>query len=305
RLQIELNRPERRMIFSKPAQLKKLQNNVLGDHESLLEFYLGDDRSFAWLISRDAVDFELLPGRRVIEEKVRQYINELSVAPPNLYLQARVLKQRVMAGELFTLLFGKLASKLRLGSKLIVIPDGLLNQVPYESLVHNDRYLIDDYEISYLPSANLIGLLRESSAKSDSNKKDRLDLLAFGDPVFPQQSKTSPTRKASTTPTEVNWKEWDLDMPKLSRLPRTKDEVEYIASLIPKERTRLYLGKDSTEKAFKQEPLNKYKWIHLATHSLIDDRNPGRSAVVLGLDADNDEDGFLRATEIADLDLNC
>ena len=304
RLQIELNHPERRMIFSKPAQLKKLQNNVLGDNESLLEFYLGEDRSFAWLISRDAVDFEILPGRKVIEEKVRQYLNELVVAPPNLHLQSRVTKQRALADELFTLLFGKLSSKLRPGSKLIVIPDGLLNQVPYESLVHNDRYLIEDYQISYLPSANLVELLREPSAKSDSNRKDQLDLLAFGDPVFPQQSKTSFTRKASTSPTEVNWKESDLDMPKLSRLPRTKDEVEYIASLIPKERMRLYLGKDSTEKAFKQEPLNKYKWIHLATHSLIDERNPGRSAVVLGLDGNNDEDGFLRATEIADLDLD-
>ncbi|HET6979817.1 MAG TPA: CHAT domain-containing protein [Pyrinomonadaceae bacterium] len=304
RLQIELNRPERRMIFAKPPSLKKLQSSVLADNESLLEFYLGEDRSFAWLISRDAVDFELLPGRKVIEEKVRQYVSELSVAPPNLYLQAKVTKQRVMADELFTLLFGKLANKLRPGSKLIVIPDGLLNQVPYESLVHNDRYLIEDHQISYLPSASLIQLLREPSVKSDSNQKDQLDLLAFGDPVFPQQSKTSLTRKAATTPTAVNWQAWDLDMPKLSRLPRTKDEVEYIASLIPKERMRLYLGKDSTEKAFKQEPLNRYKWIHLATHSLIDDRNPGRSAVVLGLDGNNDEDGFLRATEIADLDLN-
>jgi CHAT domain-containing protein len=67
----------------------------------------------------------------------------------------------------------------------------------------------------------------------------------------------------------------------------------------------LYLGRDSTEKAFKQEPLNKYKWIHLATHSLIDEQDPGRSAVVLALDGSNEEDGFLRATEIAGLDLDC
>jgi CHAT domain-containing protein len=228
-------------------------------------------------------------------------VNELSVAPSNLYLQSKLAKQRTMAEELFTLVFGKLAGKLRTGSKLIVIPDGLLNQVPFESLVHNGRYLIEDYEISYLPSASLIELLRQPSA---TDQKDQLDLLAFGDPVFPQQAKPSLTRKVPATPTEVDRQAWDLEMPNLSRLPRTRDEVEYIASLIPKERQRLFLGKASTEKAFKQEPLNKYRWIHLATHSLIDERSPARSAVVLGLDGNHDEDGFLHANEIEDLDLN-
>ena len=127
------------------------------------------------------------------------------------------------------MLFGKLTNQLHPDSKLIVIPDGLLNYVPYESLVHNGRYLIEDHEISYLPSASLIELLRQPPAKSDSEQKDQLDLLAFGDPVFPQQSKTPLTRKVPAIPTEVNRQAWDLDTPNLSRLPRTRDEVEYIA----------------------------------------------------------------------------
>lgn len=286
RLQAELNDPGRRLVFSRPARLKQL-HQALGDGESVVEFYLGEDRSFVWLISQGTVGFEILPGRSEIEGKVRQYVNELSVAPTNLHLQLKVAKQRAMAEELFTMLIGKLAGQLHLNSKLIVIPDGLLNYVPYESLVHNGRYLIEDHQISYLPSASLIELLRQPPPKSASARDEQLDLLAFGDPVFAD-------RQA-----------WDGDMPNLSRLPRTRDEVEYIASLIPKERERLYLGKESTERAFKHERLSKYRWIHLATHSLIDERNPGHSAVALALDASNDEDGFLRATEIADLDLDC
>lgn len=304
RLQAELNHPKRRLVFSKPATLKQLQNQLLGDGESVLEFCLGEERSFAWLISRETVSFEILPGRREIEGIVRQYLKDLSVAPTNLHLQLRVAKQRAMAEDLFSMLFGKLAGQLRADSKLIVIPDGLLNQVPYESLVHNGRYLIEDHQISYLPSASLIELLRQPS-KPASDLDGQLDLLAFGDPVFQQQSKPSLSRKLPATPSEINQQAGDWDKTKLSRLPRTRDEVEYIASLIPKEQRRLYLGKDSTEKAFKQESLSKYKWIHLATHSLIDERTPGRSAVVLALDGNNAEDGFLRPTEIADLDLNC
>lgn len=303
RFQAELNHPKLRSVFSSPAKLKQLQNQ-LGDRESVIEFNLGEERSFVWLISRGTVGFEILPGRGEIEGKVQQYLNDLSTAPTNLHLQLRVAKQRAMAQELFTMLFGKLSSQLA-SYKLIVIPDGLLNHVPYESLFHNGRYLIEDHEITYLPSASLIELLRRPPLGSASEHDGQLDLLAFGDPVFQQRSKTSLSRNPPASSAKIEKQAWDFEMSNLLPLPRTRDEVEYIGSLIPKERERLYLGKDSTEKAFKEEPLNKYRWIHLATHSLIDERNPGRSAVVLARDVENDEDGFLRATEIADLDLNC
>ncbi|MFZ0749750.1 MAG: CHAT domain-containing protein, partial [Pyrinomonadaceae bacterium] len=303
RFQIELNHPRRQLVFSRPARLKQLQNQ-LGDNESVIEFFLGEERSFVWLISRGTVGFEILPGSKEIEGKVRQYLADLSTAPPNLHLQLRLVKQRAMARELYTLLFGKLANQLT-DYKLIVIPDGLLNYVPYESLFNNGRYLIEDHEISYLPSASLIELLRQRPPRSAAEYDGQLDLLAFGDPVFQQRSKTSLSRNLPSASAKIEKLAWDAETSNLSRLPRTRDEVEYIASLIPRERKRLHLGKDSTEKAFKQEPLNKFRWIHFATHSLIDERNPGRSAVVLALDADHDEDGFLRAAEIADLDLNC
>src|SRR6185295_17597090 len=106
----------------------------------LIEFYLGEERSFVWLISRGTVSFEILPGRSEIEGKVRKYLNDLSAAPPNLYLQSRLANQRAMAQELLTMLFGKLASQLT-NYKLIVIPDGMLNYVPYDSLFNNGKYL--------------------------------------------------------------------------------------------------------------------------------------------------------------------
>ncbi len=305
RLQTELNDPRRRLVFSKPAKLKQLQNQVLVDGEAVLEFCLGEDRSFAWLVSRGTVSFEILPGRREIEGKVRQYLNELSVAPANLHIQFRVAKQRAMAQELFAMLFGNLASQLRAGSNLIVIPDGLLNQLPYESLVNNERYLLEDLEVSYLPSASLIELLRQQQPGSVEDQDGQMDLLAFGDPVFQQRSKTSLSNKLRAASSDMERRVSYWDRSGLSRLPKTRDEIEYIAGLIPKERQRLYLGKDSTEKAFRQEALSKYRWIHLATHGLIDERNPDRSVVVLALDGENEEDGFLSATEIADLDLEC
>jgi CHAT domain-containing protein len=303
RIHDEMNDPRRRMVFSTPARLKQLQNQ-LGDGESLIEFCLGEERSFVWLISRQNVGFEILPGRKEIEGKIRQYLLGLSTAPANLHLQLRIAKQQATAQELFTMLFGKLASQLT-NYKLIVVPDGLLNHMPYESLFNKGRYLIEDHQISYLPSASLIELLRQPLSGSAPELDGRLDLLAFGDPIFVQKSKTVFRPNLPASSAKLEQQAWNWEMSNLPRLPRTRDEIEYIASLIPKERGRLYLGTASTEKAFKQEPLNQYRWIHLATHSLIDERNPGRSAVVLARDANNNEDGFLRAIEIADLELNC
>lgn len=304
RLQEELNNPKHRLVFSPPATLKQLQDEVLGEDESLLEFSLGEYRSFAWLISRSSVTFEILPSRKEIEAKVRQYVNELSVAPSNLQLEFKVAKQRAMAEELFNILFvAKLANQLRTRPKLIVIPDGLLNQVPFESLVSDGRYLIEDLQISYLPSANLIELLQQAS-KSVSDRDTRMDLLAFGDPLFPQRTMPFSERRPPVS-SNIQRRAWEWDLSSLSPLPRTRDEVEYITNLVPPERKRLYVGKESTEKAFKQESSNRYRWIHLASHGLLDEQDPGRSAIALALDGNNAEDGFLRATEIADLDLDC
>src|SRR5205085_7725875 len=86
--------------------------------------------------------------------------------------------------------------------------------------------------------------------------------------------------------------------------PRTRDEVQYIASLFPPDRRKMLLGRESTEEAIKQEPLRRYRRLHFATHSLIDEKSPWRSAVVL-TPGDAGEDGFLEVGEISRLDLDC
>ena len=91
----------------------------------------------------------------------------------------------------------------------------------------------------------------------------------------------------------------------MTPLPRTRDEVQYIANLFPKDRTRIYLGKDSTETSIKSEQLLRYRRLHFATHTLIDEASPSRSAVVFTQGTDTDEDGFLEVGEISELDLDC
>jgi CHAT domain-containing protein len=132
-----------------------------------------------------------------------------------------------------------------------------------------------------------------------------MDLLAFGDPSFQSGSERSPKSKSPANSGDVLRKIRSLTGFSLESLPRTRDEVQHIAGLFPAGRQRVYLGKESTEDALKREPLRRFRRLHFATHGFIDERFPSRSAVMLTLDNNSDEDGFLEVNEIAELDLDC
>jgi CHAT domain-containing protein len=129
-----------------------------------------------------------------------------------------------------------------------------------------------------------------------------MELLAVGDPVFePKVIGRKQSKAGSRNPARQAFSARGFSLP---RLPRTRDEVEEIAGLFPAARRRVFLRSESTEAAVKREPLGRYRRLHFATHSLIDEKSPSRSAVVLSLDGDAKEDGYLEVSEIARLNLD-
>ena len=204
--------------------------------------------------------------------------------------------------KLYAVLFGRLSEKITPGRRLIIVPDGLLHYLPFEALTHNGHYLLEDHEISYLPSASLAGLWHDSRDRND--RQDKMELLAFGDPDFGPELKASVTRRSRSGHASVVRQAGFSDGFQLAPLPRTRDEVDYIAGLFPPDRSRVYFSKKSTEEALKQETLGRYRRLHFATHSLIDEREPSRSSIVFSFDDDPGEDGFLEVSEISELELD-
>ena len=328
RLQYEMEHVKDRWGSSKlPIKFEKLPEKMAQYQVSLVEFHLGENQSFAWLFARGEFYFQLLPSRKEIENAVKPYLDLLATAPNHLYIERDLTKLRKASKALFEKLFGGLSSHIESGDRLIIVPDGLLHYLPFETLVQKDRYLIEDHEVGYTPSASVLVRLQDAMSSSDSG--DRMELLAFGDPIFGAEIKPSLTRKASAArkvaitrnasvrrrfSTKRTLRRRPVDVlrdARISRgfqlppLPRTRDEVQYIGRLFQTDRTRLYLGKISTEAVLKREALRRYRRLHFATHSLVDESSPSRSAVVLTLDNDPEEDGFLEVNEIADLDLDC
>jgi CHAT domain-containing protein len=300
-LSIEMEQARDRLIWSSPATIKQLQEKITQDNHVIVEFLLGERRSFAWLVSSNDISLEILPGKKELEKAVTQYIELMTTAPNNMYVERDISRLRERGEKLFPILFGRLSERISPGQKLIIVPDGLLHYLPFEALVRNKHYLIEDHEISYLPAAGMLG--RDSRAGTET--VDRMEWLAFGDPSFGPGAKSSDGKGLRGRPADIARRMRAARGFQLDPLPRTRDEVNYIASLFPADRRQVYLGEDSTERAVKQASLRQYRRLHFACHSLVDERSPSRSAVVLTLNNDTEEDGFLEVSEISELDLDC
>jgi CHAT domain-containing protein len=303
RVQVETTDSQDRIVWSKPATVQWLQGRLARDESALLEFLLGETRSFVWLITPDAVSYQILPSRKEIENAVRPFLKAITTTPNHLYLERELAKTKKQGAELFLILFGDLAHQIKKSKKIIVVPDGLLHYLPFESLIHDNRYLIQDHEISYNPSASMLSLWNDSL--NVTKGRNKMELLAFGDPVFEPQATArnvkNPARRLDRRTNRVRAQQGYT----LTQLPRTRDEVLDIAKLFPPDRRRVYLGQESTEDAVKRESLRDYKRVHFATHSLTYEEYPSRSCVVLSRDNDPQEDGVLEVREIIDLDLDC
>jgi CHAT domain-containing protein len=300
RLEADMNRKKQ---FTRPVTLQQVQQTMLRANDVLLEFFLGDHRSYVWLISPEQVHRAALPGQQPIEEAVNQYLKAINTKPNSLHLDRELAKPAELAGQLFHLLLGPLAEHLMPGQRLIIAPDGPLYYLPFEALIRNGRHLIEDHEISYIPSASVLGLLQQSNGRSDV--AHRMELLAIGDPSFGPTPETEIRGATGASPDDVLREIWSSSGYDLPSLPNTRVEVESISQFFPPERRRVYLGASATEEAIKRESLPQYRRIHFATHSLIDEHDPARSGVVLTLDDDPREDGLLEVSEIAELKLDC
>src|SRR5438128_8960074 len=95
----------------------------------------------------------------------------------------------------------------------------------------------------------------------------------------------------------------DLSGIGLHDLPQTREEVEEIGKIAGPNAV-LLLGKDATEAAFKNQPLDQFRVLHLAVHGFADTQYPERSALVLGADPKPGDDGLLQVREIIRLRLN-
>lgn len=266
-----------------PVSVTELQSSLLGDKTLLLEYSLGDSSTSLWAITKHTQMLYVLSPR----DTLNQYIEMLRFAmtnpqssDPSLFITA--------GNKLYQLLLSPVESYLRKNSKLIIIPDGSLHYVPFGALLTGKPasknssfstlpYLARTHQITYAASASVLKTIALRKASMQAKQ-----FVAFGDPVFSSTSQT--------------------DLP---RLPFTKEEVMNIAALFPVGLAEVFLGPQATkEKAREPGLLGSYRFVHFATHGIINERQPNLSGIALGKSEDSNDDGLLQASEIFNLKLN-
>jgi CHAT domain-containing protein len=292
---------------SQPATVSELQRR-LGDGTILLEYFLGESRSFLWAVTREKLLTYELPAAAKIETLARSVYKGLSGSRDGM---SREVEQS--ASKLGKMLFGPVERVVE-GKRLVVVADGALQYVPFAALGMPDA-AITRHEIVYVPSAS--ALLSLSGVVS-SRARPPKTLAVFADPVFDQSDDRVATKMARASADQgPRSRESDFELPldvalrdadmggAMARLPFTRREANAILSLIPEMKRKVALDFDASRAAALSKEMADYRIVHFATHTLLDSRRPEFSGIVLSLvdRSGKQQDGFLAATEVFNLRL--
>jgi len=294
-LRVEI--PELAEIVSpNPYSLDYVKEHLLNDETALIEYYLGEEQSFIFYVSKMEIRLSELPPLSVIHQSIKAYLKMLSEPPRITYESERAARR--LFEELLAPVLKDVPNNI---SHLIIIPDGSLFYMPFETLFFGTTttsLLVNRFSVSYMPSASSLLYLTKLNRQTQAKK----DLLAFGNPDYSQSivNRIKKTKNSAQILLEL-YKALDYDF---SPLPYSEKEVRKASKYFRKKNSNILLKNHATEEALKSLPLEDYRVIHFACHGFIDEIFPFRSALVLSLDDGSKEDGFLQVREIYNLRLN-
>jgi len=280
----------------------------------LLEYSLGEERSYLWAVSAGGLRSFVLPPQREIEARARQVYEELRT------VEAGGAGRRPAAAELSRILLGPVWSQAARCRRLAVVPDGALGLLPFGVLpvpgpgggwqaAGGLRPLLETAEVVYVPSATTLAAERQRLEKRPPAPKWA---AVLADPVFSADDPRLADRPAAARAQPAARKEPARGGAELSPLPArwdrlasSRDEAETIASLAPTGQVWTALGFAASRDAVLSGDLRAYRVIHFATHGIADARAPELSGLMLSaVDATGrPREGFLGLADLYDLDL--
>ena len=323
-----------------PLGLAEIQTAVTDDQTLLLEYSLGEKRSYLWAVTATSFSSYELPSRVTIEAAARRCYELLTAR--NRFVKFETVDEKrervrkadaeypIAAAALSRMLLGPVAAQLG-RKRLLIVPDGALEYLPFAALAvpgeasnaQNARRpradaafvpLMVRHEVTSIPSASTLAVLRrEFKGRAPAEKV----VAVFADPVFDKADERLSGATSHITgghhgaPAEIAVADVDDavksadETAALLRLPYTRQEADAILALAPATGRKAALGFEANRAAAMSEDLIKYRIIHFATHSFLDSMHPELSAIALSmLDRQGKpQNGYLRAHEVFNLKL--
>lgn len=325
------------LMQSQTVSLTEAQT-LLDKDSALLEYSLGKNRSYLWVITSDSVQTVELPKRDEIEKAARAVYELLTARNRTIKFETIAEKRtRVARSDSEVSQAASLLSRMVLApaasaltkKRMLIVPDGGLYYVPFAilptaSLAGAKAPLVTDAEVVNLPSASALAALRKQLAGRLTAPRA---VAIFADPVFDRederyqaiasrQSSSKPAANLLAKSRSIKAAEFsDLtraarevdgeNVISLPRLPFTRKEAEAIKTIASGQQSQSLLDFSARRGTVLDSELSQYRIIHFATHSFISSAHPEVSGIVLSLidEKGDDRDGFIRASDIYNLKL--
>ncbi|MEK7830113.1 MAG: CHAT domain-containing protein, partial [Acidobacteriota bacterium] len=341
-----------------PIGLKEIQGQLLDRNSLLLEYSLGEERSYLWAVTQDSITSYELPKRELIQ-KAAQRVTELLTArgtrqrnetPPQRTQRIAEADAALpeAAKQLSDMILAPAADRLA-NRRLLVVPDGALQYVPFamlpdpvsakerkfanpQSAIRNSQSevpLVVNHELVTLPSASTLAVMRKELAGRELAPKM---LAVFADPVFAGDDERRKSKTAQSTSKPGNKLEPKVEAPDkvatgrnivheeakavstggiggskmlIPRLPFTRQEADRILAITPNSANLKAFDFKANRTLATGTELGQYRYLHFATHGVLDAERANLSALVLSLvdEQGQSQDCFLRVHEIYNLNL--
>ena len=309
------------LTLPEPLKLADAQR-LLDDNTILIEYALGDPRSYVWVVSRNGHSVFQLPSRAEIESAATRlrnlYVAMQATAGESVQeretREAKTNEALPVETELLTkLVLSPLAGRLE-NKRLLIVADGALLYVPFHALKDPDiptDTLLAKHEIVYQPSVSaLAAIVREATER----KAAANTVAVFADPVFEVNDPRVKRASTEATPESDESKNvrkalrdigLSADGVEIPRLLASRQEAEEIITSAPWRSGMKAVGFEANRSRVLNGDLADYRIVHFATHGLVNNEHPELSGIVLSLfdEQGRSQDGFLRLHDIYNLHL--
>ncbi|OYD95136.1 hypothetical protein CDG77_10410 [Nostoc sp. 'Peltigera membranacea cyanobiont' 213] len=296
-------------ILKLPQIQQQLDKDTL-----LLQYSLGEERSYLWAVTTSSMQAYTLPGREEIEKiatRLHQSLqhptaSDLSIA------SAKKLSQIILA---------PVADRL-LQKRLVIVADGALQTIPFAALADiipqaksgaggQVKYqpLMLNHEIVNLPSVSTIAFQRQQLAHRQKAPKA---LAILADPVYSATDPRVANKPVKNQlPSELELERSALERSARSlkpdgwgRLENTATEAQEILKLIPSTNSVEVFDFDANYNWATSSALNQFRILHFATHGFVNQDQPELSGIVLSLfdKKGNPISGYLRLADLFNQD---
>jgi CHAT domain-containing protein/Tfp pilus assembly protein PilF len=335
RLREQLPKPLSLRSFE-PLSLEEIRSELREPGTMLLEYALGDERSYLWAVTANSLESYELPARKVIEDAAQEVYRLMTArqAPEDTikgdyqaYVEAADNALPEKASKLSQMLLGQVAPQLG-NRKLLVVTEGALQSVSFDALpvpeiqfvgptspeTFFDSLMINRHEISSSPS---ISTLRAIRKEKDHLRSPNRTIAVIADPVFSKNDER--VRSAPVTPVVADAaSNRDLNGPMergllgvsrgggLSRLIYSAAEADAISAVAPRGTTTIIKGFSASRETAMSANLGEYQILHFATHGFLDSEHPELSGIVLTMVDPNgvQQNGLMPLHDIYSLHLS-